>query len=303
MTSAKDLVTRMAADLGMMPAHLQTIIRTAPLRYKKFHIRKRSGGMREVAQPAREVKAIQRWLVRELEPRLPIHAAATAYREGSSIRRNAENHVRSRFMLKLDFQAFFPSIVMSDVVLHLSRYCSEEYDSSAVRLIAYVCCWTPDRTPPLRLCIGAPSSPLLSNSVVFDLDERLSEQAASDGVAYTRYADDITFSCNQPDTLKQYPEIIQKLVDDIVYPRLKLNDAKTVFASRRGRRVITGLVLTPDYKLSVGRDRKRLIRAMHHRKTLGKLTPAEEQVLAGLVAFVDSIEPGFGERIEKGRGQ
>jgi RNA-directed DNA polymerase len=97
-------------------------------------------------------------------------------------------------LLKMDFRNFFPSILMTDIVRHLEIHCGQQYDSSAIKLIAYVCTWAPKRQGPLRLCIGAPSSPLLSNSVMFDFDKQLSSAAASDRVTYTRYADDLALS-------------------------------------------------------------------------------------------------------------
>ena len=44
MLSQSDLLHRMAADLAMLPAHLEKIIKTAPLRYKIFEIPKKAGG-------------------------------------------------------------------------------------------------------------------------------------------------------------------------------------------------------------------------------------------------------------------
>lgn len=299
MLSQTDILRRMAADLAMLPSHLAKIIQTAPLRYKLFEIPKKSGGIREVAQPAREVKAIQRWVIREIGPRLPIHDSATAYRNGLSIRQNAEAHASSRYMLKLDFTNFFPSIVRSDLHSHLDRHCTDLLDPHARKLIAHVCCWAPRRQPPLRLCIGAPSSPLFSNSLMFDFDSRLAAAAKQDGVVYTRYADDITLSSRDRGKIDQYIEIVKALLADLQYPRLTLNERKTVLASRASRRVVTGLVITPDGAVSIGRDRKRLIRAMYHRSITHELNEKEMQELSGLLAFADSIEPGFSQRLRK----
>ncbi|HMW22183.1 MAG TPA: retron St85 family RNA-directed DNA polymerase [Burkholderiaceae bacterium] len=297
MHSDTDLIRQIARDMGMLPGHLASLIRTAPLRYKVFFIEKKSGGLREVAQPAREVKVVQRWLVRHLTPHLPVHEAATAYRVGASIRDNAARHASSRYMLKLDFTNFFPSIVRSDISAHLERHCGQLYDSSARLLIAHTCCWARKRTPPLRLCIGAPISPLMSNTIMFDFDKRLASFAEADGVTYSRYADDLTFSTDRPHVLDRYVSLVRELLDEISYPSLQLNDEKTVFASRSARRTVTGLVITPDGSVSVGRDRKRLIRSMYHRGTLGLLSPDETKELIGLIAFVDSIEPGFSQRL------
>lgn len=299
MQAADTIIERMSSDLAIMPGHLSTIIRTAPLRYKMFQIPKKAGGFREVAQPAREVKAIQRWLVRELADLLPVHDTATAYRVGSSIRRNAEFHRHSRFMLKLDFTDFFPSIRREDISSHLDRHCSEHLDEPARRLIAYVCSGARMRQPPLRLCIGAPSSPLISNSIMFEFDARLSDEADSNGIVYTRYADVLTLSCRERGRLDGYVEVVKRLLAELPYPRVALNQGKTVRASRAGRRIVTGLVLTPDGRVSIGRERKRLIRSMHHRKVRGQLSPGEIAELEVLIAFGESVEPGFARRIRR----
>ncbi|MEF8714722.1 MAG: retron St85 family RNA-directed DNA polymerase [Accumulibacter sp.] len=301
--SQADLLRRMSSELAMLPSHLARIIQTAPLRYKLFEIPKKSGGMREVAQPAREVKAIQRWIIREIGPSLPVHTCAMAYRDGLSILQNAEAHAASRFMLKLDFTNFFPSILRSDLELHLERHCSGTLDAGARKLVAHVSCWARRRQPPLRLCIGAPSSPLMSNSILFEFDSRIADVCAQEDVVYTRYADDITISSRDRGKIDRYEEIVRSVIKNLQYPHLTLNETKTVRASRAGKRVVTGLVLTPEGQVSLGRDRKRLIRAMYHRSLSQQLSPKEAQELSGLLAFADSIEPGFSAKLFRTVGQ
>ncbi len=299
MHSHSDLIRCIASDLAMLPSHVESIVKTAPLRYKIFEIPKKSGGKREVAQPAREVKAIQRWVMNKFANVLPVHNLATAYQKGSSIGKNAAHHANSRFMLKLDFTNFFPSIVRSDIEEHLTRHCSEQLDPSARRLVAHVCCWARKRQPPLRLCIGAPSSPMISNSNMFEFDSRLASIAGGDGVIYTRYADDITLSCRDRGAIDRYKDVVTSLLAELAYPRLTINESKTVYASRAGKRIVTGLVLTPDGNVSIGRDRKRLIRAMYYRSLTQQLSDNEAQALAGLISFADSVEPGFSQRLNR----
>jgi len=102
-----DLIKGLARDSGLLPSQVASIIRTAPLRYKVFEVKKRTSGMRELAQPAKEVKWIQRWLVNHLRPLLPIHSAVSAYEPGASIGKNALLHVRSRFFLPLSMMILF----------------------------------------------------------------------------------------------------------------------------------------------------------------------------------------------------
>ncbi|MFL9994667.1 retron St85 family RNA-directed DNA polymerase [Paraburkholderia sediminicola] len=292
-----DILIRMAADLGMLPRQLAKVIKTSPLRYKVFTIPKRDGSQREVAQPAREVKAIQRWLIQELRPQLPVHDAVAAYEPGMSIRKNAERHLHSRFMLKMDFSNFFPSISAEALRLHLEVYCGDKYSLADRQVIVRACTWLPRRNSALQLCIGAPSSPLLSNSVMYEFDCAISARAQDEGVVYTRYADDITLSSSDRGVLSDYEDFVSETLAALAYPRVKVNRRKTVHASRAGRRVVTGIVLTPDGGISVGRDRKRLARSMFHRRTLGVLTADESAELDGLLAFIDSVEPGFSDRL------
>ena len=282
MRNRLDFLKSLSVDLGMHPGQLLQIIETAPLRYKVFTIPKRDGSPRLIAQPAREVKAIQRWVVNDLGSVLPLHA-------------------ESNFMLKMDFSNFFPTITFDDLVRHLSKTVSDRYDEGAIKLIAKVSTWAPDRKPPLRLCIGAPSSPLLSNSILYEFDRQINDFAVNEAVTYTRYADDLTFSSKRHDVLAKFTDFVTTTAASLEYPSLRVNTKKTVFASRSGRRVVTGVTLTSTHELSVGRERKRLIRAMYHRFLRGLLTADEVERLKGLISFVDNIEPGFAQRVRNQR--
>ena len=110
-----ELYQRIGGDLGVTESYLRQLARSAPYRYSKFKIPKRSGtGERLIAQPAKEVKRIQRWLLRNDLSQLPMHDAATAYRKGAGIAANARPHANNRFLLKMDFRNFFPSIMGRD---------------------------------------------------------------------------------------------------------------------------------------------------------------------------------------------
>ncbi|TBT09895.1 RNA-directed DNA polymerase, partial [Vibrio parahaemolyticus] len=48
----------------------------------------------------------------------------------------------------------------------------------------------------LELSIGAPSSPVISNLVMKELDQEIIHFCEEKSIAYSRYADDLTFSTN-----------------------------------------------------------------------------------------------------------
>lgn len=293
------MLRNMASALGFLPGQLLPVIKTAPLRYKVFTVPKRDGQRRVLAQPAREVKAMQYWVLGHLRPSLPIHSAVTAYEPGTSIISNAARHSAGNFLLKMDFTDFFPSVRAGDFKEHLIKYCAVNFSEAEHDMLSRILFWAPDRRPPLRLCIGAPSSPFISNTILYDFDRSLSDACDEIDVVYTRYADDLAFSTTRRDVLSRVPAMVRATLEQITYPRLRVNERKTIHASKKNLRKITGIVVTPDGVLSVGRDRKRLVRAMYHRASLGLLDAKQLEILRGQIAFISSVEPDFERRLER----
>ena len=112
------------------------------------------------------------------------------------------------------------------------------------------------------LTIGAPSSPFLSNAVLYDFDCHIDRLCTDSRVTYTRYADDLFLSTNVPNTLDNILLNIRGNLRERISPCLTINEEKTVFTSKKRKRVVTGLVLTTKEKLSIGRDKKRSIRTL-----------------------------------------
>ena len=244
-----------------------------------------------IAQPAREVKKLQRLLALRLSA-LPVHEAATAYVRGRSIRDNAERHVSNGPIMKFDFQDFFPSVRDRDWQAYCLRMgvFSEAED---VYLSSKLFFTRVPGSTVLRLAIGAPSSPWLSNVLMYEFDELISNQVAKDKVVYSRYADDITFSAPRTGFLNQVERTLRRTVANIQSPKLTINENKTVLSTKKYRRVVTGLVLANDGRVTIGRDRKRNIRAALHQAFLGKLDAEDAGRLAGLIAYIKGVEPAY----------
>lgn len=288
-----DLIDNVAAMTGLPRGACISIANSAHKRYKVFEIPKKNGrGLRTLAQPAREVKAVQRAIVAMLGQKLPVHPAATAYREGSSILDNARRHAQAKFITKLDFQDFFPSIDRTSLGRHL-RECLKDLSPEEVAFVLSACCWKPKGTTVQRLCIGAPSSPLLSNSIMFVIDKDIAALCDPVGVVYTRYSDDICISSNDPGVLGPLEVQIRDRIRASRWPTLKLNDRKRVAVGRGDAMTVTGLTLSNEGMPTVGRERKRGVRAGAANFVRGLLSAEEVVRLKGEIAFVISIEPGF----------
>lgn len=287
------ILEELASKLLISTAELVNFVNTAPYRYKVYTIPKRSGrGVRIIAQPTEVLKVIQRMVLDSYLKGLPVHDCATAYRDGVSIKENAAAHLDSKYFLKMDFSDFFPSIGPGDLIAHIKRHkksISRE-DAYAVKKIFF---WARKKDPLHRLSIGAPSSPFISNTLMYEFDCKIFEECARIGVTYTRYADDLTFTTNTRGVLFGFLDIVNRVCSEIAYPTLKINQEKTVFSSRGNNRHVTGLVLTNDNKVSLGREKKRYFRSLIHRYSVGGMSGEDIYALKGRLAFAKHVEPTF----------
>lgn len=286
-----DFELTISAYLRVNPSDFRQILRTAPYRYKHYQIDKRSGGKRDIFHPSPELKAIQRWMVAEVFSSIPVSPSAMAYERGCSIRGHAILHLKSNYFTKLDFSDFFPSIKIDWV----KRFLCEsfpDYDNETIFSIARLACRWGGAGMPLALSIGAPSSPALSNRMMFALDTALSDAASASNVIYSRYADDIYFSSSIANTLQAFERQARKIILEIA-PELRLNERKTLHASRRRKVLISGVGITPTRNLSVGRELKRSIKTRIFLWSTGNLPVEDVSALRGMLSFVNDVEPEF----------
>jgi RNA-directed DNA polymerase len=296
------LIPLLVSETGLSEYDVLKIVRNAPRRYKTYVIAKRNGGERIISQPARELKALQRILVDKVLSDLPVHPSATAYRKGMSIRANAAIHAGTGPILKFDFKDFFPSITARDWKIFCEKN-SLFSDTPDLWITTSIFFQKTNNSSFLRLAIGAPSSPALSNILMYDFDTKISDLVSRDDVKYSRYADDLTFSASRTGFLTVVQKALRKTIREVKSPSLTINETKTVLATMKYKRFVTGLVLTNDGGISIGQDRKRKIRAALHSAFYGRLEPSQRMKLAGLLAFAHDVEPHFFARLQEKYGQ
>ncbi|MCC6650489.1 MAG: RNA-directed DNA polymerase [Candidatus Eisenbacteria bacterium] len=249
--------------------------------------------------PSAKLKAVQRWLLDEIVTALPVHGSAVAYRRGIGVRTNAGAHVGKSYLLRMDFEWFFPSILTATIRSYLSRVGAERLRLDprwdVEPFLKLVCRFE-------HLVIGAPTSPALANALLHDFDAELDRVWRPKGVTYTRYADDLFFSTNTPWLLGVVEQHVRGAVSgQFCGLGLKLNEAKTRHLSARAHRRVTGVVLGSDGSLSIGRGLKRKIRALIHQRAT--LSSEQAGYLAGILAHAKSIEPEFRQRLIRKYGE
>ena len=124
-----------------------------------------------------------------------------AFRKGKDYghKQNALYHSNTLYGLALDLKDFFPSITASKVYTIFS---SLGYNNFAATILTNLC------TLDGKLPQGSACSPALSNIICITLDKRLIGLCEKRGIRYSRYADDMYFSCDDKALLlKNFPII------------------------------------------------------------------------------------------------
>ncbi len=291
------LIDALQGSLGISESYLNRLILRSPFSYKVYTIPKRSGGERIIAQPAKETKFVQHWLIQNIFEYLPIHECASAYKVGSSIKKNANAHKNNSYVTKFDFKNFFTSIKSDDLEKHISKYLGESLEAKDIHDIVRISCIRLKGRNDLCLSIGAPSSPVLSNTIMYDFDSEIFAWCAQNDITYTRYADDLTFSTSIKGIAGNIEPFIRNVIRKLSYPSLRLNDKKTTHLSKKYQRRITGIIINNEGHISLGRKRKREISALIHRFSLGMLSELETCRLQGLLGFAKDVEPLFVARM------
>ncbi|MBD8006152.1 reverse transcriptase domain-containing protein [Bacillus norwichensis] len=193
-------------------------------------------------------------------------------------------HTYSLYLLQLDIKDFFPSI-SKERVFYIFK--NTGYNNVISNVLANLC------TLNGSLPQGGVTSPYLSNLVCYSLDRRLQGLCGKRDIIYTRYADDLTFSCDNKEILKNLFNVIKEILEDEGF---ELNKSKIRFLSPISHKNITGITIDSRRQLKVNKTLKKKVRAMIH-KSIVSGDYKESSKILGYVSYIDSIEKGFKEKV------
>jgi RNA-directed DNA polymerase len=277
--------------------------RDAISHYVTFAIRKHSGGQRLIHAPKKRLKAIQRNLHDQLVSKLPVSPVAHGFRSGHSVATNAAPHVGKAVVIKLDIADCFPTIHLGRVRGLLIAY---GYSYPVAQALAVLMTESPRQPVEIdgkvfhvpvgsRVCVqGAPTSPGLCNAILLRLDHRLAGLARKHGFAYTRYADDLTFSGQETAKVKLLITIASRIAREEGLP---LNRKKTRVLRAGQRQSVTGVIVNKTAGLS--RQERRRIRAALHQQSKTQDSAKARQLL-GKTAYVRMLNPAQAEALISG---
>jgi RNA-directed DNA polymerase len=248
--------------------------------YKKFKLIKRSGGYREIMAPQGELKFIQKWIYINILSKYQLTENCTSFRKDYSIYDNAKPHERKKYILKIDLLKFYDTITeervfgvfkgmgyVENLSFGLARICTAKHtysfweeisEDNAVVLEKLI------EKKPAILPQGAPTSPTLANIVANRMDKRFAKLGNIRGFDYTRYADDLTFSSNNFNSL---PSV--NFINDIIKEEgFFINRKKVKLFRAGGKQYVTGLTVTNGVNVSK-KYRKNIFQHLYYAKKFG----------------------------------
>ena len=257
-------------------------------RYKTFFIPKKDGTEREINVPAASIKVMQRWILENILYKTSTSQYSYGFKKdtnGSPLVSCVEKHKDNMYVLKMDLKNFYPSIKKERIFYQFINW---GYNDEIANLLTNIC------THENKLPQGAVTSACLANIVCKHMDVRIAGYCNKREITYTRYADDMMFSCNNRLTLRNIYGMIEKIVNSEGFT---LNKKKTIFMTPKGHKKLLGLTVN-DGLVRVSKQLKNEVRAIiHYHITTGDYRDIEKT--KGYISFIDSIEKDYRNKIIK----
>jgi len=293
---------KISIDINVQISLIDEAINNAHKQIKKFHISKRKGGYRVICQPSAKLKTLQYWVIKNICNYLPVDKSAYAYIDGVSILHNALFHASNKYFLKVDLKDFFPSISFDDFIKIVRDWYENnqpvwELDKNSESILKKVCFDEKGFLP-----IGYPSSPSISNAVMYPVDlviKKEIEEGKYGKMLYTRYADDLIFSTDKKGVCRIFLRELSRIIKDIKSPKIEINRYKTnICSSTAGSAIVTGLRIANDGHITIHKKQKDHIRLLLSLYKKGILKRDDYSSLLGYLAYVRYVDSAFYSKIQ-----
>lgn len=276
-SSLRDLSELLDVRLSLLSYVLYILPKEKKELYSNFSIPKRHGGTREINSPIDSLKFIQQRLSELLQRCWAEIAEKHGHKEDENhqgishgfkrfhtIMTNGLPHVARRYVFNVDLDDFFGSINFGRVRAFFISNKNFKLNVDVATAIAQIACYKN------KLPQGSPCSPVISNFLAHGMDLQLVRVAREEGITYTRYADDLTFSTNLP----EFPAGIAidmgghnwqpgpVLSAVVKRSGFSFNPKKTRMQYKDSRQEVTGL--TVNKKVNVPTTYRNTVRSMVH---------------------------------------
>ena len=283
----------LALLLGIDCKYLNKLMLFSNMFYKKYKIKKKNGGYREISIPNVRLRYVQRWILDNILYKIQLYDNITGFVPGKSIINNAIKHVNKSVVLATDIKDFFPSVKFERIFNIFYYY---GYTKEVSYCLARIC--TLDDCLPQ----GAPTSPYLANISCKKMDKRIMSLCKTINANFTRYADDITISGDK--NIIEYLDLIIRIVEEEGF---LINSKKTRVMYKNRKQMITGLIV--NEKINVPKEKIKYLRQqIYYIKKFGVNRHLEniqychsniKEHLYGLAYFIKMVSPQKGESFIK----
>lgn len=218
------------------------------------------------------------------------HPRSFGYVYRRNILQNAQDHCGHRNLLSVDLEEFFQSICTNKIErLFVSIGIAQEVSKLMSEFV----------TIGGKLALGLPTSPIIANAICLPMDKELQSLAERNGVTYSRYADDISFSGNS-----DLPDI-EEIESIVLRYEFNLSHSKTRRSTIGQAHFVTGLSVSDPFRPHVPKQKKHRLRQElyyankfgleNHFRKIGIKNPEivqrEINRLDGLVKYIAYHEP------------
>jgi hypothetical protein len=254
--------------------------------YEIIKFSKGNGKFRTIYKPRGDIKALLRRNIPILEKLALKHCppgVVHGFWPARNCVTNAAMHIGYRFTVSFDLTDFFDHCTKDKVLQVVSAA---------------------DLNPPIidnafpdgAARQGLPSSPAMANICAAPLDWDLVRYCSATGIAYSRYADDLTFSCNE---WWQVRILLHFVPEAVSQHGFEINARKThTQCDKAGRRVVTGVAVDATGVYPTRKTRRRL-RAADHKAGMKQGNPHWKHRASGLREWSRCKLPGLGKRARK----
>ena len=239
-------------DLGVSAKTLYSLSNSINSHYRSVSIPKPDGSRRTLSIPDPILKHVQKRINYIILSTMNVSIYSKAYSFGDSPLRNAIPHLKQKLILKLDIRKYFDHVTYP---LIKEKVFKDDQFSESNRILLSLLCIYNESLPQ-----GSPTSPAISNILLYDFDNVIGEWCRQRNFVYTRYCDDMTFSGNF-DGLHPI-DIIRKVELELKKYGLFINRKKIQYLHDGQRKKITGIVVND--KPNVPANYRRKIRQEMH---------------------------------------
>ena len=213
-------------------------------------------GKRIILAPCEKLKQVQRFFKTAINWVYPLEMNTF---------NAAKIHCGKKYVLKMDIKDFYGSVPYPFIEQVIKNVCKRIKNAD---INYYLMITTVDD----KLPTGAPTSAHIANACFSPVDKRIRDYANMLGVNYSRYMDDLTFSCDDKYLLNLIEKYVTKTLGNFGY---KLNERKTKYISDNKQQNVLGVIVN-NKDVRLPKKLRRKLRAALHNYSIFKSSGAKQ---------------------------